>query len=210
MSKRDLLLQSWESRDEFFKRRKYRNYHKEHDFSILTGFIRQALMKAELTIEVGGGDFTYAQHLIDCKILNKEKFLSTDIPCKRVNKSKSAIDQFNIETATALEAQKFARTNTLFVAANVFGNLTLDDTEKFFLNARATNSSIALISSGLEVTSDEICEWRNPLFYINYPVLAKKCGLYIKSMHYNWQSNVRGQKGSSATYILLLDSPGKE
>ena len=210
MSRRDLLLQSWESRDEFFERRKNRNYHKELDFNILTDFIRQASMKSELTIEVGGGDFTYAQHLIDCKILNKKKFLSTDIPCERVNKCKSAIDQFNIEAATALEAQKFAKLNTLYIAANVFGNLTLDDTEKFFRNTRKTNSSIALISSGLEVASDEICQWRNPLYYINYPVLAKKCGLYINKMHYTWHDNVLGQKGSSATYILLLDSPGKE
>ena len=200
MSRRDLLLQSWESRDEFFERRKNRNYHKELDFNILTDFIRQASMKSELTIEVGGGDFTYAQHLIDCKILNKKKFLSTDIPCERVNKCKSAIDQFNIEAATALEAQKFAKLNTLYIAANVFGNLTLDDTEKFFRNTRKTNSSIALISSGLEVASDEICQWRNPCIILIISLSKNVDCISINALHL--ADNVLGQKGSSAIYTL--------
>ena len=202
---RESFINSWRNREDFFERRKGRDFGRESDYVLLVKMIRKLVPDVKQIIEIGGGDFAFAEYLCANNILKGRPFLSTDIPCNRVKNAKLQSKFFAIEEATALEAQsRHGLPGTLYIATNVFGSLTPQDTEQFFSQACNTNSHIAFIAAGLPVDLPEESRFLNPIYMNNYFSLAARAGMKVNHCIYYLSDSAPGMEFSFATYIMTV------
>ena len=94
---RESFINSWRNREDFFERRKGRDFGRESDYVLLVKMIRKLVPDVKQIIEIGGGDFAFAEYLCANNILKGRPFLSTDIPCNRVKNAKLQSKFFAIE-----------------------------------------------------------------------------------------------------------------
>ncbi|MBE7495999.1 MAG: hypothetical protein HS117_13735 [Verrucomicrobiaceae bacterium] len=197
------LRSIWEIGDSFFPGHARRNYGKIIDFIHLTGYIRELAHGCQRVVEVGGGDFSYARHLVKTGALGRLPFVSTDIPSQRVQDARARESKFTIEEADLLDAQaRFGGEKTLFVAANVLGNIVPEDLNLFLSRVKASGSSLAFIAGGPHPSIEEAYVADKIRYDHNYFRLIREHGFQIHKYYMLFDPKV----SKSATYVMGLTS----
>jgi hypothetical protein len=197
------LRSIWEIGESFFPSHASRDFKKLNDFILLTGYIQELAPAYSQVVEVGGGDFAYARHLADRKILGRTPFITSDIPSQRVRDARARAGRFRIEEADLLEAQvKFPSNRTLYVAANVLGNVIPEDLHLFFSRLKESESAVAFIAGGTHPDAEEMFTPDKIRYDHNYFRLARKFGLGIHKYYLLFNP----ERSKSVTYVMALTS----
>jgi hypothetical protein len=197
------LRSIWEVGESFFPGHSKRNYSKITDFVYLTNYIRDLAPSCKRAVEVGGGDFSYARHLVKTGALGRLPFVSTDIPSQRVRDAMARESKFTIEEADLLDAQtRFGGEKTLFVAANVLGNVVPEDLNLFLSRVKASGSSLAFIAGGPHPCVEEAFVAGKVRYDHNFFRLIREHGFQIHKYYMLFDPQV----SKSATYVMGLTS----
>lgn len=149
------IEQSWAADISWSDRTAARNYGETPDFIRLTGMVRKIAKRYTRVVEIGCGDAKYLAYLRGLEP-GIPDWIATDISGPRIERARREVTEVRVEAADILECQaRYNEAGTLFVAANVFGNIAPDDIATFFSRMTKPGTGLAFLAGGLSLELDE-------------------------------------------------------
>ena len=198
------IIDSWVHDSGWSKRTRDRNYDTTPDFVRLTAQFQSLAKLDQFTraVEIGCGDGKYLAYLRGLGGTSISDWIATDLDGERLRGARTENLEVVIEAADILEcAARYNRPGTLFLAANVMGNIAPDDIYAFFKQLTVPNTGLVLLAAGLSLESTKPFALRGNgiAFDHNYFELLRASTLLCQHYEVNYDGNGVGYWIAAAT-----------
>jgi len=142
------IRQSWEEDTSFSERTDGRNYDDTDDFVKLTKLFENLLRSKDRVftriVEIGCGDAKYLEYLGGRTTRGREiEWIATDVEGPRLERARIDVSGVRVEEADILQClSQYNTPGTLFLSANVFGNIVPDEIFEFFKAMTIPNTGL--------------------------------------------------------------------
>ncbi len=150
------IIESWVQDTSWSKRTRSRDYDATPDFVRLTAQFQSLAKLGQFTraVEIGCGDGKYLAYLRGITATSITDWIATDLDGERLREARIETPEVIIEAADILECvARYNQPGTLFLAANVLGNIAPDDIYAFFKQLTVPNTALVLLAGGLSLES---------------------------------------------------------
>lgn len=171
--RKSAVARSWERDRSFSVRTAGRDYEATPDFQNLTRLFLATVPAFDRVVEIGCGDGQYLEHL-KTKAPGVREWIATDIDSPRLTAVKADI----------IECMRWNEHRTLYISANVFGNIAPDDLFRFFCSLKSTVVFLAGGLPPLDAASFALRE-NGIAFDHNFKRLIEESGLVARSLEYD-------------------------
>ena len=184
---------------------KNRNFDDDNNFQELTSHITwwvdKVRGKNKKIIEIGSGDGRYLNYLQKTLGMGSN-LLGSDLMGPRLIEAKKKFTHLTFEEGDAIEIlRRHGSENTVFIAANVLGNLTLQELNMLLTLLKKTNASLCFSARGLSKSAKQQSKPRKRFaFDHNYYLLIERHGL--KCHRCFFEQNLSNNE--TGTYILTV------
>lgn len=175
------IQQSWSENTTWSDRTSNRDFNNLPNYAKLTAMITRLVATGNYSrvVEVGCGDGKYLEYL-SRKLIQVPEWIATDIPGPRIERAITELSSLNVQAMDLIECQmRYNTAGTLFVAANVFGNIVPDDMTAFFDRLNVKGTALAFAAGGLPIEADSDFELRPSGITFDHNIfrLIKRSGL---------------------------------
>lgn len=150
------IIESWVQDTSWSDRTRSRDYNATPDFVRLTAQVQSMVKLGQFSrvVEIGCGDGKYLDYLRGLAGDAVSEWIATDLDGERLREARSELREITVEAADILECvARHNRPGTLFLAANVLGNIAPDDIYAFFRQLTVPNTGLVLLAAGLSLES---------------------------------------------------------
>ena len=191
------IAESWISDTKWSDRTHNRNYGDTPDFVRLTTMFERLARHGGFTraVEIGCGDGKYLAYLRRNTETPIAEWIATDLEGPRLAKAREEVTDIRIEAADILQcAARYGEPGTLFLAANVMGNIAPDDIYAFFGALNKPQLGLVLLAAGLSLESTKPFALRNNgiAFDHNYFDLLRGSTLICREYEVSFDTTVVG------------------
>lgn len=200
------IARSWIEDTAWSDRTQDRDYDSTPDFVKLTAMFGRLVESGAFTrvVEIGCGDAKYLAYLKARTRARIADWIATDLDGPRLERARQRVPEVRVEAADLLQClERYNRVGTVFVAANVLGNIAPDDLAAFFRGLNVTNTALVLLAGGLSLESTARFQLRanGIAFDHNFFALVRDSALVCREYEV-------GSDGAVVGYWIAASVPG--